>query len=86
MKQYAEIDNDIDALITQNDVLCAIDVVSISEKNGITELDLDWYMQLKSRADAGPVTRRRERIHAELTKVRNKWKIARLEPSEILKP
>ncbi len=54
MKQFGEIDNDVDALISQNDLLCAIDIVSDVQTGDTHTLDLDWYLQIKSRADAGP--------------------------------
>jgi ketosteroid isomerase-like protein len=87
MKEYGELDNDIDALVTQNDVLCAIDIVSEHDKDGgAVALDLDWYVELKSRADAGPVRNRRERVQAELVKVGGKWKISHIDPISIVAP
>jgi hypothetical protein len=86
MKQYGEIDNNIDALVTQNDVLCAIDVVGDRQTAGVHTLDLDWYLQLKARADAGPVRQRRERVRVNLQQIRGKWKIDHIEPLDILSP
>jgi ketosteroid isomerase-like protein len=89
MKEYGEIDNDIDALVTQNDVLCAIDIVSDRQTGGVHTLDLDWYFQLKSRADGGPTEQRRERVQATMEKVggeQAKWKIVRLDSMKILSP
>lgn len=86
MKQYGEIDNDIDALVTQNDILCAIDIVSDRMTQGIHTLDLDWYLQLKSRADAGGVLKRRERVKVEIVLIRNKWKIGNITSLSVLSP
>ena len=86
MRQYGEIDNDIDALVTQFDVLCAIDIVSDRLTGGVHTLDLDWYMQLKSRADAGAVIKRRERVQVTLSQVRNKWKIGHISSLSALSP
>ena len=78
MRQYGEIDNDIDALVTQFDVLCAIDIVSDRFTGGVHTLDLDWYMELKSRADGGAVIKRRERVQVTLSQIHNKWKIGHI--------
>jgi hypothetical protein len=86
MKEYGEIDNDIDALITQNDLLCAIDIVSDRETDAVHTLDLDWYLDLKSRADGGPAVQRRERVQVMLKQIRGKWKIVSLSPLSILSP
>jgi hypothetical protein len=86
MKAYGEIDNDIDALVTQNDLLCAIDIVSDRQTGDVHTLDLDWYMQLKARTDSGPLTQRRERVKATMVKVKNKWEIIDIEPLKVLSP
>ena len=86
MKQYGEIDNDIDALVTQNDVLCAIDVVTDRQIGDVHTLDLDWFFQLKSRADGGPTQERRERVQAVLKKTGNRWRIVSIQPLAILWP
>lgn len=86
MNNYGEIDNDIDALMTQNDVLCAIDIVSDREAGGVHTLDLDWYLDLKSRTDGGPSAQRRERVQITMRQIRGKWKIASISPLTILSP
>ena len=86
MKTYGEIDNDIDALMTQNDLLCAIDIVSDRQTGDIHNLELDWYFEIKSRADGGSARQRRETVHVELKQIKGKWKIDRFEPLTILSP
>jgi ketosteroid isomerase-like protein len=86
MKQYGEIDNDIDALVTQNDVLCGIDIVSDRQTGAVHTLDLDWYLELKSRADGGPAQRRRERTQITVEQINGKWKITGIDSLKILSP
>jgi hypothetical protein len=90
MKDYGAIESDIDALVTQADVLCAIDVIedkeAQAESGEIRTLDVDWFLQLKSQADAGPTERRRERVEVRIAKIRGKWKITSLAPMSILAP
>jgi len=86
MKQYAEIDDDIDALMTQNDVLCAIDIVGDRQTGAVHTLDLDWYLDLKSRTDGGRSSQRRERVKVTMRQIKGKWKIDSMEPLSILSP
>ncbi len=86
MKAYGEIDNDIDALVTQNDLLCAIDVISDRQTGDVHTLDLDWYMQLKARTDSGPLHQRRERVKVTVKKLKGKWEIVDMDSLKILSP
>ena len=86
MKEHGEIDNDIDALVTQNDLLCAIDIVSDRQTGEVHTLDLDWYMRLKARTDGGPLSDRRERVKVTMKKVKSKWQIVAIDSLKILSP
>jgi len=83
---YGEISGDLDALTSQTDVLCAVDIVADNETAGIHKLDTDWYLQLKSRADGGPTERRRERVQLQMELLKGKWRITAISPVEILAP
>jgi hypothetical protein len=86
MQDYGAVESDINALVAQAGVLCAIDVVEDRDSGAARTLDVDWYMQLKSQADAGPTERRRERVEVRVAKIRGKWKITSLSPMSILAP
>ena len=88
MKDYGTIESNIDALVNQADVLCAIDVIedNATPSADVRTLDVDWYMTLKSQAEVGPTERRRERVTVQITKIRGKWKITALSPLSILDP
>lgn len=91
MKDYALIEADIGAICAQTDVLCAIDIVqeAVVDEKGEGEarkLDTDWFVELRSQADGGPVERRRERVQIEMKKFPRVWKIVALSPVSILDP
>lgn len=86
MKSYPEIEQKLEALTAQDDINCAIDVVSDEEANGLHKLDLDWFMQLKSQIDDSQLERRRERVQVEMRQVKGDWKIVSLSPLTILDP
>jgi hypothetical protein len=83
---YGEISGDLDALSSQTDVLCAIDILADNETAGIHKLDTDWYLQLKSRADGGPTERRRERVQLQMEMLKGKWRITAISSLNILAP
>ena len=86
MPRYSTIESDIEALVAQTDVLCAIDVVEEKEVPGGREFDVDWYMDLKSQLPNGPSERRRERIILKFELIRGKWKIVAISSPKILAP
>jgi hypothetical protein len=86
MKGYRDLERNIEALTAQTDISCSIDVVTDMEENGVHKLDLDWYMQLKSIGDNGPLERRRERVLVEMRSFKGVWKITSLSPASILDP
>jgi len=85
-KDRAAIEADMEALVAQAEILCAIDVVEEKGTGDMRSLDVDWYMQLKSLATQGPTERRRERVQIEVSKIRGKWKITSISPRTILAP
>jgi hypothetical protein len=86
MPGYSEIESNIGALVSQADIVCAIDVLEAKEDGADKVLDVDWYMDVKSQAPSGPVERRRERVVLRMTLLRGKWKITTISPLKILEP
>ncbi len=85
MKGFESVSANIEALVAQSEVLCAIDVVTGTVTGAIHEIDSDWYLQIKGRA-SGEVIRRRERVHLRIEKLRGRWRITGFSPSRILEP
>jgi hypothetical protein len=86
MKDYALIEANIGAIGAQTDVLCAIDVLEEKGEGDERKLDTDWFVELRSQADGGPVERRRDRVHIEMKKIPRTWKIISMAPVSILDP
>jgi hypothetical protein len=84
MKNYAEIEQKLEALTAQADISCAIDIVTDVEADGVHKLDLDWLMQLKSQADDTQLERRRARVQIEMREIKGVWKIVSISPISIL--
>jgi hypothetical protein len=90
LTNYGAISEDLTALSTQTDVLCAIDVVTDKEADddsaAVHHLDLDWYMTLTSRADTGLTEKRRIRVAVTIQRFKTKWRITALSPVTVLAP
>jgi hypothetical protein len=83
MSTYAEIEQKIEALTAQDDINCAIDIVTDEETGGVHKLDLDWFMQLKSQIDDSQLERRRVRVQAEMRQIKGVWKITSISPVSV---
>ncbi len=90
MPRYQAIAEQLQALASQTEVLCSIDVVEDDDKSDVHHLDLDWYMTLKSRADNSRIEKRRQRVAVTLqrftTKSGDDWRITEIKPEQILAP
>jgi hypothetical protein len=86
MQSYGELEQKLEALTSQADISCAIDIVTDEEAGGLHKLDLDWFMQLKSQIDDLQLERRRERVQVEMRQIKGVWKITSLSPMKIFDP
>ncbi len=94
LPRLSVITENLDALTKLDEVLCSIDVVGDKEadndKSDIHHLDLDWYMTLRSRADAGLTETRRRRVSVTLERLPPKsgsaWLITAISPDNIFDP
>jgi hypothetical protein len=86
MSTYPEIEQKLEALTAQDDINCAIDIVTDEESNGVHKLDLDWFMQLKSQIDDSQLERRRERVQVEMRQIKGVWKVTSISPLTIFDP
>jgi hypothetical protein len=83
---YEKLKADITALMTQTEVSSSVE--PIKDDGDLTKrtVDLDWYLQIRSLVQDGPIVNRREVIHCELRKDGKHWKIVSLQPAEFFAP
>ena len=86
MKNYGEIEQNIDSIASQADISCDIEILADTETGGVHKLDLDWFLQLKSQTDDSLLERRRERVQVEMRQIKGRWKIVSMSPATILDP
>jgi hypothetical protein len=82
MPGYGKLKTDVTALMTQADISSSIEPIKDEGDDNARKMDLDWFLQVRSLSQAGPIVTRREIIHAELRKQGKHWKIVSLQPME----
>jgi hypothetical protein len=83
---YARLGRDVTALIEQYEVTSAIEPLSDEGDEQSRTLQLDWYLQIRTRDLTGVLERRRQAIKCRVEKRGKKWRITALEPLEFFAP
>lgn len=86
MPGYDQFQSNVTALIEQGEVLSSIEVLSDEGDERHRSLELDWFLQIRIRQEAGPVERRRESVSCRLERKQKRWKIISLEPAGLFAP
>jgi len=86
MPEYGKLQADVSALVNQADVGSSIEPISDEGDDVHRSMDLDWYLEVRSLIQDGPIVHRRQVIHCELRKEKRKWKIVSLKPLDFFAP
>ena len=86
MPDFEKLARDILALTEQNEVVAAIDVITDEGDDHTRRVEVDWLLQIRSRAETGPLVRRREMVKCRLDRIRKKWKVTSLAPLSLFAP
>jgi hypothetical protein len=86
MPGYGKLRTDVTALMYQAYISTSIEPIKEEGDDTTRKLDLDWFLQVRSPLQAGPIVHRREIIHCELRKQGKHWKIVSLQPLEFFAP
>jgi hypothetical protein len=80
MPDYENLQRNIMALVAQNELVAAIDVIEDEGDEQTRAVHVDWLLQIRSREETGTLVRRREIVKCRLERVKKKWKVASLDP------
>jgi hypothetical protein len=80
MPDYDKLERNIMALVAQNEIVAAIDVIEDEGDDNTRAVQVDWLLQIRSREETGPLVRRRETVKCRIERVKKKWKVASLDP------
>lgn len=86
MPGYEQLKTDVEAIVNEGEVSSSVEPIKNEGTDTKRAVDLDWYLQIRSLEQDGPIVRRREVIHCELVKEKNRWKIVSLQPIEFFAP
>ena len=86
MPEYSKLKADVTTLLEEADVGSSVVVQSDKGNDRQRELELDWYLEIKSQEPEGPSERRRQIVHCRVEKQNGKWKIVALEPLDLFAP
>jgi hypothetical protein len=86
MPGYDALRENVTALVNQAEVTSSIEPIRNEGDDSRRALDLDWYLEVRSLLQDGPIVRRREVIHCELRKQKKTWKVVALKPIDFFAP
>ena len=86
MKDYQKLETYVRALTAQGEVSCSIEFLKDEGDEAKRTVTVDWFLQISSRQDAGPLERRRENVTCQLTRNKKSWTVMSLEPVELFRP
>jgi len=86
MPDYGKLQSDVTGLVNQADVGSSIEPISDEGDDTKRSVDLDWYLEVRSLVQDGPILHRRQTVHCELRKEKKKWKIVSLKPLDFFAP
>jgi hypothetical protein len=83
---YYKFEQNILALAEQNEVTAMIDMLKQEGDDHTQTLELDWFLEIRSREELGPIERRREIVKCRVERQKKKWKIVALQPLTLFAP
>ena len=86
MKDYNKLAAYVVALTTQAEVTCSVEFLKDEGDEAKRSVTVDWFLQISSRQDSGPLERRRENVTCQLTRNKKSWTVMSLEPVELFRP
>ena len=86
MPDYDLLKTEIAALTNQAEVSSSIEPIKNEGDAKRRSVDLDWYLEVRSLLQDGPVVHRRQVIHCELERQGKGWKIVSLSPLDFFAP
>ena len=86
MPDYEKLKTEVETLTNQSEVSSSIEPIKNEGDARKRSVDLDWYLEIRSLLQDGPIVHRREVIHCELEKDKKGWRIISLKPVDFFAP
>jgi hypothetical protein len=85
-QEYDGLKQNVMALVNNAEISSALDPITEEPGSQTYKIDVDWFLQIRSLQQDGPITSRREVIHCELRREKKQWKIISLAPVNFFAP
>jgi hypothetical protein len=82
MPDYDRLKTQIEALVQSYEVGSSVEPLGDEGDDSKRDVDLDWYLELRSRVPGGPFLQRRSVIHCKLEKAGKHWRVVSLKPAD----
>ena len=82
MAGYGEMETQITALLANSEVASSVEPLKDEGDDRKRDIELDWYLELRSRVRGGPFVQRRAVVRCQVEKQGKHWKITSMKPSE----
>lgn len=79
---YDRLKGQIEALVQASEIGSAVEVINNDGDDSKRTVDLDWYLELRSRVPGGPSMQRRSVIRCQIEKEGKRWRVESLKPAE----
>jgi len=86
MPGYDDLKNQVTALVNQAEITSSVEPIQEGGDDAKRSIDLDWFLEVRSLENDGPIVQRRQVVHCELRKEKKKWKIVSLKPLDFFAP
>lgn len=80
MPDYDKLKTQIAAMLEEAVVGSDIEPIKDEGDDSRRSVDLDWYLEIRSRVPDGPLVRRRQVVHCDLRKEKKHWKVISIAP------
>ncbi len=82
MANHGQLETQITALLANAEVASSVELMKDEGDERKREVEVDWYLELRSRLRAGPLVQRRSVIQCQLEKQGKHWRVRSLQPVE----
>lgn len=82
LAEYGRLETQITALLANSEVASSVEPLKDEGDERKRDIELDWYLELRSRVRGGPLVQRRAVIYCQLEKQGKHWRITSMKPME----
>ena len=86
MAGYRQLRTEAESLLDQAYVSSSVEIRGDSGGDATRELEVDWYLEIKSKYKDGPSAQRRQIAHCRVTKRGDAWRITAFDPLSLFAP